>query len=243
MKRILVFLLMLGLLLPGSAAFAANGPGPGQGQGDMDQTRLRTMLQDQVYLDEAATIRQRDRDRISFPDTVNHWAQSRISNAYGWGLISGYPDGSFGPERNVSGVEAVIILDNFACCFNGLNLGDANGANLDWEQVPLWARTRLQEPTALQIALKSQFYGEAQVNRVQVATTLAKMLGLQPVEPATGEIVFQDQDQIPAEQLGYILALKNAGIISGVRGNFEPKRLVTRAEIATMLMQVIDNLN
>lgn len=241
MKRLLVYILLMGLVMPGSVVFAANGPG--LGQGDMDQTRLRTMLQDQIYLDEAATIRQRDRDRVSFPDTVNHWAQYRITNAYGWGLIYGNPDGNFGPERNVSGIEAVIIFDNFARCMNGLNLGPANEGNIDWGKVPVWARTRLQEPTAMQIALQSQFYGEAQVNRLQVATTLAKMLGLQPVEPGAGEVVFQDQDLIPAAQLGYILALKNAGVIAGYGGKFEPMRLVTRAEIATMLMQVIDNLD
>ncbi|NMC27682.1 MAG: S-layer homology domain-containing protein [Syntrophomonadaceae bacterium] len=241
MKRLLVYVLMMGLLLPGSAVLAANGPDPGQG--DMDRTRLRTMLQDQVFLDEAAIIRQRDRDRISFPDTVNHWAQSHIANAFGWGLVAGYPDGNFGPERYVSGIEAVIILDNFARCLNGLNLGTASGATINWEQVPVWARTRLQESTAMQIALQSQFYGEAQVNRLQVATTLAKMLGLQPLEPDAGQLVFQDQNRIPSEQLGYILALKNAGIIAGNGGNFEPMRLVTRAEITTMLMQIIDNLD
>ncbi len=241
MKRLWIFLLVMGLMLSGGAALAVNGPGPGQG--DMDQTRLRTMVQDQVYLDEAAKIRQQDRDRISFPDTVNHWAQSRIANAYGWGLISGYPDGSFGPERNVRGIEAVIILDNFARCVNGLNLGPAPDTTIDWEQVPIWARIRLQEPTALQIALHSQFYGEAQVNRLQVATMLAKMLGLEPIAPAAGETLFLDQDQIAAENLGYILALRNAGVISGYGNKFEPQRLVTRAEIATMLMQAIDNLD
>lgn len=242
MRRLLCCLLLLGLCLPGNVAWGANG------QGDPDQTRLRTRLQDRITIDDAAQTRQQDRlrlqdqDRLLFPDCVNHWAQSQIANAYAWGLISGYPDGSFGPNRYVTGAEAVIIMDNFARCLTGLNISQPPGAVIDWNNVPVWARARLEETTAQQIALQSQFYGDQQVNRLQVATALAKMLGLDPIIPAAGQIVFQDQANIPADQLGYLLALKDAGVITGYNGYFDPQGPITRAQIMTMLMQVLNDL-
>ena len=52
-----------------------------------------------------------DQDVI-FADVENHWAKPYINRIYKEGLVSGYPDGTFGPQNNVTYAEAITILVN-----------------------------------------------------------------------------------------------------------------------------------
>ena len=48
----------------------------------------------------------------SFPDvSENHWAYRRIGMAAAYGWVSGYPDGTFHPDGNITRAEAVTILN------------------------------------------------------------------------------------------------------------------------------------
>ncbi|MDO4553099.1 MAG: S-layer homology domain-containing protein, partial [Bacillota bacterium] len=46
----------------------------------------------------------------AFSDTAGHWAESFIAYAAELGIIEGYPDGSFGPQRTVTYNEAVTMI-------------------------------------------------------------------------------------------------------------------------------------
>ena len=49
---------------------------------------------------------------VSFPDVpAGHWAADVISFAAGQGWVSGYPDGTFQPERSISRAEAVKLVN------------------------------------------------------------------------------------------------------------------------------------
>ncbi|MDO5028325.1 MAG: S-layer homology domain-containing protein, partial [Bacillota bacterium] len=47
-----------------------------------------------------------------FADADGHWAEDAINQAYGNGRISGYPDGTFKPDANITRAEAVVICNN-----------------------------------------------------------------------------------------------------------------------------------
>lgn len=50
--------------------------------------------------------------KVTFPDVPrSHWAYNCIRNAYARGLISGYPDGTFCPEKTITRAETVKILN------------------------------------------------------------------------------------------------------------------------------------
>lgn len=48
---------------------------------------------------------------VGFADTVGNWAESAVKAAQGAGLIQGYPDGTFRPDRELTRAEAVVILN------------------------------------------------------------------------------------------------------------------------------------
>lgn len=47
----------------------------------------------------------------SFNDTHQHWAQSVIEANAAVGIMKGYPDGSFGPDQNLTRAEAVVVVN------------------------------------------------------------------------------------------------------------------------------------
>ncbi|MFP5528734.1 S-layer homology domain-containing protein, partial [Peptococcus simiae] len=55
--------------------------------------------------------KQNTTDNLPFADVQGHWAHQAITQAYANGRISGYPDGSFKPERKISRAEAASILN------------------------------------------------------------------------------------------------------------------------------------
>lgn len=48
---------------------------------------------------------------IGFSDAQDHWALASIQNAVAKGWVSGYPDGTFKPEQNITRAEAVKIIN------------------------------------------------------------------------------------------------------------------------------------
>jgi hypothetical protein len=46
-----------------------------------------------------------------FKDTVGHWAEKHISQMYNTGLMSGYEDNSFRPDRHITRSEAVVVIN------------------------------------------------------------------------------------------------------------------------------------
>lgn len=50
---------------------------------------------------------------VAFEDAVEipEWAKGQIGAAYEAGYVSGYPDGTFGPGKNITRAEAIVMMD------------------------------------------------------------------------------------------------------------------------------------
>lgn len=255
-KKMLAILLasIMALSMPGWAM--AQGTGVMIQQRDRDQTNIndadqeqaRLQLKDRLHiLDQAKDqlqerLQSQDQTGPGFPDIEGHWAMEQIRSAYQWGLVNGYPDGSFGPNQNVTGTEGIVMISRLMERLSGIAAGTGSLDDVDWERVPLWARERLQEAVALRIAVQSQLYGESKLNRLQFAVMLAKALGIEPSDIPEGTVDFLDQDAISASELEYLHALRTLGLIVGNQGYFYPGQAVTRAEATCMLDRVFDIL-
>lgn len=183
-----------------------------------DELRDKLRITDEAKIQFQDRLRSQVQDQLYFQDIQQHWAREQIRSAYSWGLVIGYPDGNFNPDGKVTGPEAVTMMNRLLQCIAGIDAG-AGTAN------------------------QSQVSGEQQLNRLQFAVTLAKGLGIEQAAVPEDTIVFQDQTGITTADLGYILALKNLGLVAGDNGNFYPSRLVTRAEAAVMLTRVLNVLD
>jgi hypothetical protein len=74
-------------------------------------------------------------------DTSGHWAKDAIEKAAAAGIMNGYGDGTFRPDRTLTRAEAVVIINRL------LGRGPLYGAELQWSDVPEnhWAFPHIQE--------------------------------------------------------------------------------------------------
>lgn len=52
-----------------------------------------------------------DKTAAKFSDIATHWAKDEISIAYNNGWINGYPDGTFGPQRDITRAETMTLVN------------------------------------------------------------------------------------------------------------------------------------
>ncbi|MDK2820983.1 MAG: hypothetical protein PWP31_948 [Clostridia bacterium] len=235
------------------------------------QTRLKNKSSKQkLEIRKRLEERMKQTVKREFKDTQKHWAKNDIQKVQNLGLIGGYPDGTFKPDAPVSSVEAMIMAVRMADILNTedeaieeevteeevvkeeveeedleeaeLEEGELEeGEEEDISDVPDWAKDAARRAHALKIINLNRFHSHVQATRAQAAVMLAKALGMQPVEIDTSDITFSDAILISPEDVGYILALKEAGIIKGTPdGKFNPNSTITRAEIAAMLSRIVD---
>lgn len=195
--------------------------------------------------------------KLDFQDTNTHWASKDIQKAQRLGLIEGYENGTFKPEATISSTEAMVMAVRLAEILDpeeeitapenenietDNETTDPDEGTVDEEEiseVPEWAKDAVKKAAALEIININRFHSQVQATRAESAVMLAKALGMQPVD--TTDMPFSDSILISAEDAGYILALIESGIIKGMPdGKFNPNSSITRAEIATMLSQIVD---
>lgn len=124
---------------------------------------------------------------------------------------------------------------------NSNDEGDVSDEGENDSDIPAWARNQARKASGMGIININRFHSAVQASRAETAVMLAKALELEPIE--VDENAFTDSLKIAPEDVGYILALKEAGIITGTPdGKFNPNSAVTRAEIATMLANIVENV-
>lgn len=189
-------------------------------------------------------------ERKAFKDSEKHWAKDSIDKAKTLGWINGYPDGTFKPEETISNLELITIAMNVV---DNLDIDEdiEDEENIedeedeldeeDLDDVPGWAKDKVKKAADKKIINLNRFNSHVQVTRAQAAISLAKALELEPV--VSTEDSFTDNDLISEEDIGYILALLEEGIITGTpEGKFNPNNSITRGEIATMLANIAEKI-
>lgn len=211
---------------------------------DADQLQARSELNKRLHIDGEAYLQMMEmvRERIEnrFTDLENHWSKEEILNGFDWGLINGYPDGTFRPNNTISGTEGVLLLARLVNCmteWNGIVDGDAK---LDYSLIPNWARIQISEKIPLSIAFRNQTYGSEPLTRLEFALMLARTLGIQSEELTDEITVFLDDDLLSEEELGFIYRLRVLGILKGNNGNFMPHNRLTRGEAVAMMMRAMN---
>lgn len=170
----------------------------------------------------------------AFTDTGEHWARTSIERWSQYGLIAGYTDGTFGPDRPVTRGEMAAIL----CGVFGWK--DESEYNFtDLEEGAWYTRYLLRaHEMGVMRGYAGQAWPERPLTRQEAAVMLFEALRLE--EDRENAPVFSDHGQIAGWALGQVETLASKGWIAGTEdGSFQPQSYITRAQAVTILNSAI----
>ncbi|MEM6423610.1 MAG: S-layer homology domain-containing protein [Cyanobacteria bacterium P01_D01_bin.128] len=175
-----------------------------------------------------------------FTDTANHWAADFITAIANQGLIRGYADGSFQPERPITRAQFATVLVN---AFRP----QAQRPAASFRDVPpgYWAASAVQQ--AYQAEFLSgfpdqTFSPENPILRVQVIVSLINGLGLMTTPPSANSLrYYQDANQIPTYGQAQVARATELGMVVNYPqpNRFNPGDTATRAEVSALVYQAM----
>ncbi|MHA7963211.1 S-layer homology domain-containing protein [Paenibacillus sp. CAU 1782] len=177
----------------------------------------------------------------TFKDDKGHWAEENIKKAVADGLITGYDDNTFRPNKVVSRAEFVTILGR------ALSLEPVSNpvAFKDMDKIPSWAQDHVAKAVQAGIinGYSDETFGPANaLNRAEMITMIIRAAGIKP--DANANVSFADANDIPAWAIPYVATASQMGLTNGVGGNrFAPLKSATRAEALTIILALQEQLN
>lgn len=175
--------------------------------------------------------------KLEFPDIKDHWAEKYIHEFTEKGIIKGYPDGTFKPDRNISRAEFSSLL------FHLLKLEKPKDEKVIMEEFEdFWAEAYLESLADKEIIDVTEYPEGYDVNgpitRIEIAKMIIRSLGKgQIANNIKSSPGFKDDNSIKESDLGYVYLAKHYDIIAGYEdGKFRPENQATRAETVKMLV-------
>lgn len=183
-----------------------------------------------------------------------HWSLQYVNEISQKGLVSGYSDGTFKPNKPVSRIESIVFISRFfpkETVNNVYNLNKARWkTELDKHLIPEFARP------AIVFGLENRWYAQAylkefmnpttksqkEAKRYEFAVYLVRALGWDDEMSKAAVVAYKDVNSIPKQAIPYIEVLGKKGIVVKT-GEFNPQKSVTRAEVAKMLSIALNLFN
>lgn len=176
----------------------------------------------------------------TFTDTRGHWAEKYINTVVEKGLFSGMTDTTFGPDVAMTRAMFVTVLGRMS------NVNTTSYSSSKFSDVPAdswfgpyvnWAAQQ-----GIVSGLTSTTFGPNDpITREQMAVILvnyAKVAGV--VLPTVNDpMMFSDNSNISGWAKDAVATAQKAGLINGrTNGSFDPQGKATRAEVATVFVQL-----
>jgi len=178
-----------------------------------------------------------------FKDMEGHWAEPAVERMARKGMVSGYPDGTFKPEKILTRAEVASLLQRV------LNLPPGEAAPFrDSGEIPAWARGAAA--ACYQMGLIKgyprnggvAFRAEQPVTRLEMAVILGRIASKLNLQGETA-LNFSDQESIPPWARQEVFRAVKAGLVSGYPdGTLRPAQPLTRAEAAASLSRLMNRL-
>ena len=163
-----------------------------------------------------------------------YWAREAIEILAEKGIIGGYPDGTFKPEKSLTRAELCSLL------IKAQWIMVSKPEKQIFSDLPPshWAAPYIQAAVNLKLVggyPDGTFRPSKTLNRVEGVLILSRFANLKPVR---GESPYLD---LPADYWAApnIIAANNAGLLDYISGhNFEPQKEFSRAEAAYILLKI-----
>ncbi len=173
-----------------------------------------------------------------FSDIKNHWAEEFIAGLAQQGLVSGYPDGSFKPDRQITRAQYAALLVK---AFNPSPKRQANtfkdvGADF-------WAAEVIEKAYRAEFLSgfpDNTFLPNENTQKVQVLVSLVNGLGLSG--STTGALSkYEDRNSIPDYAKDEVETATAKGLVINHPNprQMKPTASATRAEVAAMVYQAL----
>ncbi|WP_084783495.1 S-layer homology domain-containing protein [Paenibacillus sp. FJAT-26967] len=181
---------------------------------------------------------------IVFIDVNNHWANDAIYDMAKKGIISGYEDSSFQPEKSITREEFAKLI---ALTFS-LDLPKPGTPTFSDVFPDKWSYEYIEGTKEFLTGYyppkgKAFFSPETKATREDVAVALVKTLGYSSNDVEDSNTLsrnFYDTDEISYALRDYVAIATEKQLISGYDdATFRPQQPITRAEVATLLFRVI----
>lgn len=173
---------------------------------------------------------------IVLTDITGHWAGNNINKLVKTGVISGYTDGTFKPDKTINRAEFVTIIVRAFKLQPKAGKVFADTANH-------WAKDSIATAAAYGIVNgynSTKFGPDDNITREQMAVILDKALKL---NNAAGGKNFTDQAKISTWAKDAVARVNQNGIFAGYPDNtFKPKASATRAEAASVILSALGKL-
>lgn len=178
-----------------------------------------------------------------FTDTQGYWAAAYVDYLYQANITTGYADGTFRPNQNITRAQFAAMLYRYL----GLEESKYAGVTLpfaDLASIPDYALAAVKALYTEGIINgttgsdgKLYFNPGANLTRAQAATMIGRT---QEKGYATAELTFSDAASIPSYATYYIQTMAAQGIISGYAdGSFKPQANITRGQMAKILYNLM----
>lgn len=172
----------------------------------------------------------------SFTDTKGHWAEAYIERAVAQGVIKGYPDGRFEPNKQVSRSEFVSML-NRALGNNGVvSIGFTDVAPTAWYYPDVRKAVSASYVSGYS---DGTFKPNNNISRQEAAVMIARIL---PTYGESGRLQnFTDYRSIADWAFTALSKVNGKGYISGFTdGKIHPLDPLTRAQAAKIIGDIIE---
>jgi len=172
---------------------------------------------------------------LSFKDTDAHWDSRDIRIAAKLGIIDGYGDNSFQPDKSVTRAElSKMIATTFALTLGNTQF-DFTDTNKHWAENDI----RLLASNGLIHGYSDgSFHPEEHLSRYEAVALLLQIIQLDAVQ-TSNTVTFTDISSSSPEKSELEAAAKS-GLIQGIdEHHFAPDKDTTRAELITLLIRML----
>ena len=194
---------------------------------------------------------------VIFKDMPNDgWSDEYIKKAAELGLVKGSPDGTFGPDKNVTRFDSLLMLSRLHKIDTDLEKQIENKYSPFLRELMAgkneWAYPELSKAIALNIVTENVVKNlhtrntlEISATKEDIAVFIVKAMNLEDeVKQLEGKLYsleFNDSNQISTDYRPYVYLAYEKGIISGdTNKNFNPKNPIKRKELAKMVCLAYD---
>ncbi len=176
----------------------------------------------------------------------DHWSLQYVNDISSKGLVGGYSDGSFKPNKAVTRIESIVFISRLFPTETVKSVYEANKAKWDAKltanAIPDFAKS------AVVFGLEKNWYTEAYLKefmntttkvqkdaqRYEFAVYLVRAIGWDKEMSNAAVVSYKDSKDIPKQAVPFIEVLGKKGVVV-TTGEFNPLKSVTRGEVAKML--------